>query len=198
MTQTVTKQTYRKRKVRPGTVLVKFKTCLGLHASHSLIKTLALLISSIFPTSPKTYPLSNFTINTTSSNSSSLQRLAMALGFATRSKSLPSGHRPGRKEAATNSSPRPSTAASTLLEQDVDVEVQKILFSMDYGTKTLSLAYRLAKPGESPSATNVFDIHFSEREYFAPQAAAWAEDGTFYWGYVSHSKITLTFNECSR
>lgn len=64
-----------------------------------------------------------------------------------------------------------------------DNEDRKLLFSMDYGTKTLSLAYRIATPGDDPLPGKLYDVHFSEREYFAPQLAAWSDDGTFYWGY---------------
>ena len=109
----------------------------------------------------------------------------MAQGYATRSKGVPPRKRPGREKSKSKTLPEPSAIASTSIKQDAEIEAQKLLLSMDYGTKTLSVAYRLVKPDEFPSPANIHDIHFSERDYFAPQAAAWTKDGSFIWGYVS-------------
>lgn len=116
-----------------------------------------------------------------------ITRFVMARGFATRGKSSPPGSRPGRVNVGTNSS---TTAAPKTSKADVsaNAQIKKLLFSMDYGTKTVSFAFRIAKVGDLPTPNNVYDVHFSERDYFAPQAVAWAKDGKFFWGYVSHSR----------
>ena len=109
----------------------------------------------------------------------------MALGTARRGKPSQVSHRPGLKHANPLNSKRESSVSVSVKEDASSEEPRKLGFSMDYGTKTLSLAYRIAKVDEEPSPNNVFDVHFSEKEYFAPQIAAWSadKDKTFYWGY---------------
>ena len=104
---------------------------------------------------------------------------------ARRSRVTTPGHRPDRNEIPRMKTLQSSSpAASVLLKQNaMRAAVAKLLFSIDYGTKTLSVAYRVAKPGEDPSPSNVRDVHFSQRDYFAPQQAAFDENGKFYWGY---------------
>ena len=111
-------------------------------------------------------------------------------GTATRSKPTAPGHRTGRKDAAQTKKSAPSQVAFAPLKQDDDNDTRRLLFSMDYGTKTLCVAFRFAQPGEAPTLNNVHDINFSERLFYAPQAVAWGPDGTFYWGKVCHRDCT--------
>lgn len=48
----------------------------------------------------------------------------------------------------------------------------------------MSLAYRFVIPGEDASLQNTPNVHFSEKEYHAPQKVAWSAEGVFYWGYA--------------
>ena len=59
------------------------------------------------------------------------------------------------------------------------------MLSIDYGTKTCPVGYRVLSPNDTAIANNVRDILFDRGEYEAPQRVAWAEDGTFLWGQVS-------------
>ena len=74
-------------------------------------------------------------------------------------------------------------------ESDDKDKPRVLLFSMDYGTSTLSLAYRIAVAGDRPNTANVRLLSFSDQDSFAPQQIAFAQDGTFYWGYVSLDRI---------
>lgn len=90
----------------------------------------------------------------------------------------------GNRKVKPPKKPSVSPPATTKTTKADDVaEPIKLLLSMDYGTKTLSVAYRFVKPGEDATLANVPNVHFSEKEYYAPQKVAWAEDGTFYWGH---------------
>lgn len=96
--------------------------------------------------------------------------------------------RPARVQKTPRSSPRrfprqTPKAAPPAVNQDGEAGQTKLLLSFDYGTKTLSLAFRIAKPEEAPAPSNVMDVHFSKREYWAPQKAAFDKSGEFYWGY---------------
>lgn len=63
------------------------------------------------------------------------------------------------------------------------VNLTKLPMSLDCGTKTASMAFRLPKYGKDPTPADVQDVHFSERDYYAPQQVAWDQNDKFYWGY---------------
>ena len=69
---------------------------------------------------------------------------------ARRSKPIAPGHRPGR----TSRTKQPSPIIPDVKGEN-GADNRKLLFSMDYGTKTLSLAYRIAKVDEEPSPNTV-------------------------------------------
>ena len=71
------------------------------------------------------------------------------------------------------------------MQEDRQDQPAKLLFAMDYGTKTLSVAYRIAKASDKPTQFDIYDIHFDSVQYFAPQVVAWTKSGDFIWGRVS-------------
>lgn len=107
----------------------------------------------------------------------------MARATARRSHRFGPGIRPGRDKPYRT---RASLSASSSRKQRIDPEATRLLLSMDYGTKTLSIAYRIAKADNALELNDIVDLYFPQPDTpdFAPQKAAWASDGTFYWGYV--------------
>lgn len=103
---------------------------------------------------------------------------AMAARYDRRSKAIPPESRTGRGEQ-----PNANNMSDTPVKTENDADARKLFLSIDYGTKTLSVAYRVLEAGEVPSQLNVESLHFFRKEYSAPQKAGWAPDGTFYWGY---------------
>lgn len=74
-------------------------------------------------------------------------------------------------------------AASTPKKKSAKSAAAHTLFiAIDYGTKTLSVSWRIDGPGIDPSKTHV--IEFSTNVVDAPQLVAF-KDGKVYWGYVS-------------
>lgn len=107
----------------------------------------------------------------------------MARGYAIRG-----GHQnTGRLSKRQKGEPKTDIDATgdTIMQEDREDEPAKLLFAMDYGTKTLSLAYRIAKDSDTPTQFDIYDVHFDPVEVFAPQVAAWTKDGAFIWGRVS-------------
>jgi hypothetical protein len=58
----------------------------------------------------------------------------------------------------------------------------KLRVSIDYGTKTLGVAFLIVKPGQDFTAHDVHNVFFGQ-EYWTPQQVAWDDNGKFYWGY---------------
>ncbi|KAI7343883.1 hypothetical protein KC354_g15426 [Hortaea werneckii] len=68
----------------------------------------------------------------------------------------------------------------------------RMFLSIDYGTKTLSVAFRFLRPNELPNLTNVITLELSKNEQLQPQIVAWAADGTFHWGSELDSRVKST------
>ncbi|KAI7495508.1 hypothetical protein KC367_g7271 [Hortaea werneckii] len=68
----------------------------------------------------------------------------------------------------------------------------RMFLSIDYGTKTLSVAFRFLRPNELPNLTNVITLELSKNEQLQPQILAWTADGTFHWGAELDSRVKST------
>lgn len=60
----------------------------------------------------------------------------------------------------------------------------RLQLSMDYGTKNLSVAYRIVEDGVE-QYQRPDEIEFDSGKNYAPQQIAWISDDLFYWGWVS-------------
>ena len=69
-----------------------------------------------------------------------------------------------------------------------------LFIAIDYGTKTLAVASRIAKPGETAELAQVCDITFHGKEDYAPQKVAWDDDGKFLWGWELDDAIKKGFS----
>ncbi|KAK3673844.1 hypothetical protein LTR78_006399 [Recurvomyces mirabilis] len=69
-----------------------------------------------------------------------------------------------------------------------NVDNGKLRISMDYGTATLAVAFAFVRPGRSLTQADIHNISFG-KDCYAPQIAAWANDGTFHWGYGVHEAL---------
>ena len=105
----------------------------------------------------------------------------MAVAAGKRSRSTATNKQSDRDTPKRTKASSTTTETSTMAKKPED---RKLLMSMDYGTKTLSIAYRIARPGEEPSLTNIHDMRFSEDADHAPQLVAWSKKEEFYWGEV--------------
>lgn len=93
---------------------------------------------------------------------------------------------PRLKQTTLDTKTRPISSAQKdvkVIQADDSKATTRLFLSIDYGTKTLSLAHRFLKPGEKPTFDNVRTLELSRGRAYAPQIAVWAKDGTFYWGH---------------
>lgn len=74
-------------------------------------------------------------------------------------------------------------SAMALTAPASSAEPALLYIALDYGTKTMSLAYRVIANGR---AGRIVPIEFSVGERQAPQLVAWTRDGEFLWGFVSY------------
>ncbi|KAI6862239.1 hypothetical protein KC343_g6540 [Hortaea werneckii] len=77
-------------------------------------------------------------------------------------------------------------------KKEVSDNRTRMFLSIDYGTKTLSVAFRFLRPNEIPNLTNVITLELSKNEQLQPQIVAWAADGTFHWGSELDSRVKST------
>jgi len=113
---------------------------------------------------------------------------------------------------------RPPNPKETLAAR---LHPKRLQIGIDYGTMTFSAAYRVVSPGmtdqhcgdhglcpwlraahlgkprliatagiDQPIMGEIIDLNFG-CEFYAPQAAAWDAQGTFYWGWVSSGTTLL-------
>ena len=89
------------------------------------------------------------------------------------------------------SCPQESTSTTPILGGSIQGKVvsRTLLFSMDYGSKKVAMAYRDALPDEGPTAFNVHVIPLSDETHHAPQIAAFSDNGTFYWGQYAQQAL---------
>ena len=98
----------------------------------------------------------------------------------------------GRKQALhrswmlRDSITEPPTVAKNYRRSASTHRGRRLLLSMDYGTKTLAMAYRIVDERDDNSTTESHKsqiISFSRNACHAPQIAAWDNSGEFLWGY---------------
>ncbi|GAB1740506.1 hypothetical protein NU219Hw_g5609t1 [Hortaea werneckii] len=106
---------------------------------------------------------------------------------------------PDERRSAINKTPRlkldtPSRGNDFKATQKKEVSDSptRMFLSIDYGTKTLSVAFRFLRPNEVPNLTNVITLELSKNEQLQPQIVAWAADGTFHWGSELDSRVKST------
>lgn len=106
---------------------------------------------------------------------------------------------PDERRSAVNKTPRLKLDTSgrgndfkATQKKGVSDEPTRMFLSIDYGTKTLSVAFRFLRPNELPNLTNVITLELSKNEQLQPQIVAWAADGTFHWGSELDSRIKST------
>lgn len=106
---------------------------------------------------------------------------------------------PEERRPAVNKTPRlkmdtPSGSSEfkAIQKKEASDNPTRMFLSIDYGTKTLSVAFRFLRPNELPSLTNVITLELSKNEQVQPQIVAWAADGTFHWGSELDSRVKST------
>jgi len=119
----------------------------------------------------------------------------MARGFATRGAHQGQWRPSKRQKKEPKTDNEHDAAGDTVMQEDRQDEPAKLLFAMDYGTKTLSAAYRIARASDTPTRFDVYDVHFDSVQHVAPQVAAWTKEGEFIWGRVSIFKVIVR-NRC--
>ncbi|KAK3049708.1 hypothetical protein LTR09_009130 [Extremus antarcticus] len=81
---------------------------------------------------------------------------------------------------------RPPNPKETLAAR---LHPKRLQIGIDYGTMTFSAAYRVVSPGiDQPIMGEIIDLNFG-CEFYAPQAAAWDAQGTFYWGWDAETAV---------
>ncbi|KAK4901784.1 hypothetical protein LTR27_001556 [Elasticomyces elasticus] len=89
-------------------------------------------------------------------------------------------HRAGTRQAARRSVPPVLHAQQVPQVPAVGLE---FWLSIDYGTKKMAAAVAVKQPGIDIAEHDIKLVHFNDRDYYAPQKAAWAANGDFYWDY---------------
>ena len=96
-------------------------------------------------------------------------------------------HVPGTRREPTDNAKKglaEMTTSAASQRETVGNGKARLHFSLDYGTKTATMAVRLVDSADGTSSHDILDIHFSERTIFAPQVVAY-KDGQLHWGDVS-------------
>ncbi|KAI6870015.1 hypothetical protein KC338_g3212 [Hortaea werneckii] len=106
---------------------------------------------------------------------------------------------PDERRSAVNKTPRlkldsfrRGNESKATEQKEVSDNPTRMFLSIDYGTKTLSVAFRFLRPKELPNLTNVITLELSKNEQLQPQIVAWAADGTFHWGSELDSRVKST------
>ncbi|RMZ03632.1 hypothetical protein D0860_06724 [Hortaea werneckii] len=106
---------------------------------------------------------------------------------------------PEERRPAANKTPRlkmdtlsGGNEFKAIQKKEVSDNRTRMFLSIDYGTKTLSVAFRFLRPNEIPNLTNVITLELSKNEQLQPQIVAWAADGTFHWGSELDSRVKST------